>query len=170
QRLAAAHRAFETLKAAQKRDRRHFQEAQSNLAHQRDRIRSLEAEFGIVRSADPNASGMTQSSLASLPQLVERHDRVIYEIHDRIGRRVTYDEFSQMRNDIDRLTQSLSGMCLGHRGPEQRQYAPPSYGYDFGQAYPPPAYAGYGRSGYAYPSQPLPVPTPAPAYPHMYLK
>ncbi|RLN26510.1 hypothetical protein BBJ28_00023439, partial [Nothophytophthora sp. Chile5] len=130
--------------------------AQLNLAYQRDRIRSLEAELGIGRSANPNASGMPQSSLASLRQEVERHDRVIYEIHDRIGCRVTYDEFSQMRNDIDRLTQSLSGMSLGHRGPEQRQYALQSYGYDYGQAYLAPPYAGYGRSGYAYPSQPLP--------------
>ncbi|RLN92307.1 hypothetical protein BBJ28_00026040, partial [Nothophytophthora sp. Chile5] len=150
---------------AQQRDRRHLLEAQSNLSHQRDRIRSLEAELGIGRSADPNASGMPQSSLASLRQEVERHDRVIYEIHDRVGRRVTYDEFSQMRNDVDRLTHTLSGMSLGHRGPEQRSYAPQPYGYDYGQAYPAPPYAGYGRSGYAFPSQPLPVPTPAPAYP-----
>ncbi|RLN71962.1 hypothetical protein BBJ28_00023483, partial [Nothophytophthora sp. Chile5] len=99
QRFAAAHREFETLEAAQQRDQRHLQEALSNLAYQRDRICSLEAELGIGRSADPNTSGMPQSSLASLRQEVERHDRVIYEIHDRIGRRVTYDEFSQMRND-----------------------------------------------------------------------
>ncbi|RLN89186.1 hypothetical protein BBJ28_00026189, partial [Nothophytophthora sp. Chile5] len=165
QRFAAARREFETLEAAQQRGRRHIQEAQSNHAHQRDRIRSLEAELGIGHSADPNASVNAPRSLASLRLDAERHDREIYEIHDRIGRRVTYDEFSQMRNDVDRLTQSLSGMNLGHRGPEQRQYAPQSYAYDFGQAYPPPAYAGYGRPGYAYPSQPLPVPTPAPAYP-----
>ncbi|RLN58655.1 hypothetical protein BBJ28_00025595 [Nothophytophthora sp. Chile5] len=114
---------FEILEAAQQRDRRHLQEAQSNLAYQRDRIRSLEVELGIGRSADPNAYGIPQSSLAFLRQEVERHDRLIYEIHDRIDRRVTYDEFSQMRNDIDRLTQSLSGASLGHRGPEQRQYA-----------------------------------------------
>ncbi|RLN06399.1 hypothetical protein BBJ28_00024613, partial [Nothophytophthora sp. Chile5] len=164
QRFATARREFETLEAAQQRDRRHLQEAQSNLAHQRDRIRSLEAELGIGRLADPNASGNAPRSLASLRLDAERHDREIYEIHDRIGRRVTYDEFSQMRNDVDHLTQSLSGMSLGHRGPEQRQYALKSYGYDYGQAYPAPPYAGYGRSGYAYPSQPLPVPTPAPAY------
>ncbi|RLN66483.1 hypothetical protein BBJ28_00023693, partial [Nothophytophthora sp. Chile5] len=152
QRFAAARREFETLEAAQQRDRRHLQEAQSNLAHQHDRIRSLEAELGIGRSADPNASGNAPRSLASLRLDAERHVREIWEIHDRIGRRVTYEEFSQMRNDVDRLTQSLSGMSLGHRGSEQRLYAPQSYAYDFGQAYPPPAYAGYGRPGYAYPS------------------
>ncbi|RLN74603.1 hypothetical protein BBJ28_00022513 [Nothophytophthora sp. Chile5] len=111
----------------------------------------------------PQAAASIQEDREPIPR--KRHDREIYEIHYRIGRRVTYDEFSQMRNDVDRLAQSLSEMSLGHCGPEQRQYAPQSYAYDFGQAYPPPAYAGYGRPGYAYPGQPLPVPTPAPAYP-----
>ncbi|RLN49271.1 hypothetical protein BBJ28_00017789 [Nothophytophthora sp. Chile5] len=94
---APTRRGFEGLEAAQQRNRRYLQEAQSNLACQRNRIRSFEVELGIGRSADPSDLELPQSSLR---QEVKRHDGELYDIHARNRRRGTYGGTLQVRNDV----------------------------------------------------------------------